>query len=330
MSETTDQPNDTPTPPAPQPEHAAPPPAPQPEKSDDARKGFAVGFKAFSEGLWSLGKVLLAAFIAVEMYSNREAVSSFGTEWLASATHLEFLTFSVERKNADTIVDSFIKQKKAQDQEAGKKGPKEETHHIDSSLTKGAVVRALNNAQAIVGSKILWVDPHPENNVLEIEILSSLGIAVFTAIDTTIALKILPVFQPDLIISDVGRQEPPVKPDKCRVYYFEAPPNLDLIQINKEAVTGSVHTGGYSMAETIASTPTPWMENGYANHVEPRILFFSASNGERAANQCARIITNRVDALLQNVVSALETFRWQKLHTTVEEEEKAKAKTKAK
>jgi hypothetical protein len=287
-----------------------------PENSGKASKGFAAGFKSFSEGLWSLGQCLLAAFIAISIYWHWDAVASYASGWLSSATHVGFLTFSVERKEAYTAIDAIAEVKKKDFQ-------------IDKEFAKGAVVRSVVNVSAIFGAKILWVDPNPQNNAQEMQILTNMGIAPFQVNDTAGAIEVLPIIKPDLIISDVGRKEEPLPLEKCKVHYFDIPSGLpdppkgqswSIDQINADALKGTSNaTGGFSMAERLASTSTKWLGGGYTNHAEPRILFYSGSNGGRVTNQCARLVTNRTDVLLQSIVSALETFRWDKLRLPTKE-----------
>jgi DNA-binding response OmpR family regulator len=54
---------------------------------------------------------------------------------------------------------------------------------------------------------ILWVDDHPVNNRLEVELFKERGIAVHLAENTADALKLLTMNRYDLVISDLGRGE---------------------------------------------------------------------------------------------------------------------------
>ena len=54
---------------------------------------------------------------------------------------------------------------------------------------------------------VLWVDDHPVNNRLEVELFKERGIAVHLAENTADALKLLAVNHYDLVISDLGRGE---------------------------------------------------------------------------------------------------------------------------
>jgi hypothetical protein len=84
-----------------------------------------------------------------------------------------------------------------------------------------------------------------------------------------------------------------------------------LEELNSDTMAGHGIAGGLSMAEAISKQ---FADNSYTNHDSPRIIFYSSSNGGGVvASQCARIATNRVDVLFQNLVSALEEIRWEKL-----------------
>jgi len=54
-------------------------------------------------------------------------------------------------------------------------------------------------------AQLLWVDDHPENNISERRILTSLGVAVDTARSTSEVLDLLPNTSYDLIFSDLKR-----------------------------------------------------------------------------------------------------------------------------
>lgn len=54
---------------------------------------------------------------------------------------------------------------------------------------------------------ILWVDDHPENNQWEIDVLNNNGIKVYTSTNTKQAMQMLRMYQYDLVISDMGRQQ---------------------------------------------------------------------------------------------------------------------------
>ncbi|MBY6186531.1 winged helix-turn-helix domain-containing protein [Marinobacter hydrocarbonoclasticus] len=53
--------------------------------------------------------------------------------------------------------------------------------------------------------RILWVDDHPENNLMERRVLQQQRIAVYTTTSSHEAMLLLDLYQYDLIISDMGR-----------------------------------------------------------------------------------------------------------------------------
>jgi len=85
------------------------------------------------------------------------------------------------------------------------------------------------------------------------------------------------------------------------------PYNLD--QLNLSILTGSSEYNGFGMAELLSQTYP-----AFTDPEHPRIIYYTSVAGGFAASRCARIVTNQVDVLLQNVVSVLEEARWQKLN----------------
>jgi CheY-like chemotaxis protein len=274
-----------------------------PARDDDSKSpssGIAAGIVSVSDALSALIKLILIAGICYSIWDNRSLIGSYIARWLATATHVTFMSLSVDRQAEATDTINKIA-----------KNTRPGFPPIDVEVARGAVVRAARNAPAIVGSRILWVDDKPGNNVLEAKVLADIGIKVQLATSTTEALQLLPVFNPDLIISNVirpGDMEEPLK--NCKAHYFEVPPNVesDLSELNSDLLAGNGKATGFTMAEAISQ-----VDSKFTDHLQPRIIFYSASSAGIATNQCARIITNRADLLLQNVVSALEELNWGRL-----------------
>lgn len=63
-------------------------------------------------------------------------------------------------------------------------------------------------AANIEGSAVLWVDDNPRNNTFVVDALHELGVAVTLVLSTRQAVELLRVNSFDVIISDMGRQEP--------------------------------------------------------------------------------------------------------------------------
>lgn len=61
------------------------------------------------------------------------------------------------------------------------------------------------NDPANAVATLLWVDDHPDNNLLEVEYFKRRKIAVHLAVNTEDALKLLAMNRYDLVISDLGR-----------------------------------------------------------------------------------------------------------------------------
>lgn len=264
--------------------------------------GIAASVTSIVEAFSSLVKLLLIGVILVVAWSNRAAVGPYIAHWLDTTTHVGFYGLSWDRQvSAERTIAEI-----AQRTDADPKWPR-----LNVPYARGAIIRASRNAEAIVGARILWVDGNPQNNDLEASILSDIGIEVRRALSTGEALSLLPGFAPDLIISNIVRDGDAQLPlNNCPAHYFEVPSgaSISLKKLNEDTMAGTGKATGFGMAEAI-SQKFP----DYTKHAQPRLIFYSGANGGVVAAQCARLVTNRVDVLLQGVVSALEEFRWQQL-----------------
>jgi DNA-binding response OmpR family regulator len=70
--------------------------------------------------------------------------------------------------------------------------------------------RVHNGEDANSIGRILWVDDHPENNVVETHYLEERKIAVYHVATTEEALTLLPMYQYGAVLSDMGRGERPL------------------------------------------------------------------------------------------------------------------------
>jgi CheY-like chemotaxis protein len=222
--------------------------------------------------------------------------SYFGN-WLSNATHVELPGVKIDRfVQASVRVEEYASTPNA--------------HQTGFSLefARAAIVRAERVSPAIRGALVLWVDDHPEHNKLEVEILGDLGIRFVTALSTAEAMERLERDRYDLVISNVGRNESPTPLFSCPVRYFSWQSDEQAKQFNGnlDAFNAKINMtppGGFSL-----------MEQMREKHVDATpIIFFSASSGGKVATLCSNTITNRVDILLQSVVSHLEETRWQEL-----------------
>jgi hypothetical protein len=193
-----------------------------------------------------------------------------------------------------------------------------------SSSPRAAVQHAVLLGGAIQGAKILWVDPNPDHNRYERRILEDMGVSVQLAWSTEEALRFLEATVqdaiPDLVVSNITRTEEPeptTSLSTCPSVYYDFPDKKNLrADLNRRADFKNdiwqfnafeqiVPPAGFAMAESMAKK----FPKHFGNHQRPRIIFYTAASGGIAADACARIITNRPDVLLENVVSALAEFR---------------------
>lgn len=61
-----------------------------------------------------------------------------------------------------------------------------------------------------VKGRILWVDDHPQNNEAERQYLQQHNLAVYLTTTTEEALMLTSMYQYDVIITDMGRQQDPL------------------------------------------------------------------------------------------------------------------------
>jgi CheY-like chemotaxis protein len=250
------------------------------------------------EALFALTKLAIAMTILIFAWENRLSVGTYLSQWLQSTTHFEFLGLTLERQlSAQQKIDEL----------ATKPG----SPQINISVARGAIVRASRNAPAVSGARILWVDQHSQNNDLETAIFNDMGIEVRRVISTDEALQTLNRFSADLIISNINRPDDRRAPlINCQAHYYQVPASIhdSLDHLNSTILTGNSEENGFSMAELISH-----VHPAFTDPEHPRIIYYTSVAGGFAASRCARLITNQVDVLLQNVVSALEESRWQRL-----------------
>jgi CheY-like chemotaxis protein len=225
--------------------------------------------------------------------------SYFGN-WFGSATHVELPGVKIDR---------FVQASERVEAYAGT--PNATATGFKLEFAKAAIVRAERVSPAIKGSLVLWVDNNPSNNQLEVDILSDMGIRFVRALSTNEAIERLDRDKYDLVISNVGRDEPPTRLNTCPVHYFEWQDDAQRASFNGnlDAFNARINTapqGGFSMMEQI--------KEKYGDNAPP-MIFFTATSGGKVATLCSKTITNRVDLLLQSVVSTLEEKRWKELES---------------
>lgn len=223
------------------------------------------------------------------------------SNWLSTVTHGEGFGIKFDRAAVDRSVDALVAARK------------DSGANLDFALA--SISRAERVLPAINGASVLWVDPHPNNNVFETRVIEDMGIKVQAAVSTKAAADLLKETPFDVVISNVWRPDdddnprPPLK--LCPLVYSAFPeepkPPGDLREFNNKQITSP--QGGYAMAEYLAQS----FPDMFGDTQKPRIIFYSSSNGGLVSNLCARIVTNRPDIMLQTLISALEELRWQKL-----------------
>jgi hypothetical protein len=273
------------------------------EKARSTVNDTASAVKSIVDAIFSVVAMLLLVAVLFTIWSSWADVRPYLASWLKNATHIGIPGISIDRQLSAEKSITQIAQRTVQDKADGFK--------IDTSFANGAIARASRSAAAIRGARILWVDPNPQNNDEEASILRDMGIEVQRSFNTTQALKLLQSIHPDIIISDVGRDDDVHDPlQNCPAHYFAVPIGLsvELAKLNADTMAGTGKARGFSMAEAISKVAPL-----YTNHFRPRLIYYSASTGGLAASQCARIVTNRADVLLQSVVSVLEELNWEKL-----------------
>ncbi len=251
-----------------------------------------VAINRVPELLKTLGWVIIVGFVFFHW-------DYFGN-WLSTVTHVEL---------PGVTIDRFVQ---AQEKVVQYAGTTDATNTgFNLVYARAAIVRAQRVAPAVKGALVLWVDPNPDNNKQPEDILSDLGIQIVRASSTDEAMQQLSRRNFDLIISNVVRANEPGKElKKCPVRYFGWPSdklqktwNNNLDAFNAE--NNSRAQAGFTLLEQVKQT--------LGDRAPPMILYSASNGGGIVADPCAKIITNRVDLLLQNVVSALEEQRWEKL-----------------
>ncbi|MGT2501218.1 response regulator receiver protein [Bradyrhizobium guangxiense] len=223
------------------------------------------------------------------------------SEWLSTITHGEAFGIKFDRAVAEHKVDQL-----------------KTVSQLGTSFARGAVARAARVGEAVSGARILWLDTNLPNNVTERQALEAMNIAVQRSLSLEDAQRlakqaVIDGDPYDLIISNVSGAEGPGSLEKCPVIFSQVPDGVEwkgsLADFN--ASQNRSPRMGFAFAEWLATDEVT--RKAYMQPSQPKLIFYTSSNGGIAANVCARVITNYGDILLQNVVSALEEFRWTKL-----------------
>ena len=245
--------------------------------------------------------VKLSAFAALFVYAIFHA--SDLSNWLSTITHIEAFNIKFDRLAAERKVDALNTAK---------------TSVSSRDFAQGAIVRAAHVGEAVAGARVLWLDTNLPNNVVERQILEAMNIHVQRALTADeaqrLALQAVEDKEPyDLIISNVSDVPGKGPLSKCRVAFSQAPAGVKSSGSLDDLNTSLNNSPkmGFAFAEWLATNAKT--ADAYMRPEQPRLIFYSGSNGGIASSVCARIVTNFADILLHNVVSALEESRWSKM-----------------
>jgi len=219
-------------------------------------------------------------------------------------------------------------------QDADGSGSAKSAFALNMDLLVAAISRAEANAATVRGSRILWVDDEPANNTAVIDLLSQLGISVVAVTNNEEALRLIGGSRFDLVVTDGARPSDRDRPQgavlsRCPLRYRAVPSGGGAVSVeeaNARVSRGLLIPGGFRLVEAIAEReaeraaavvdPEEWSRLDfygerplYADITAPRIIMYSASNGDISYNPCIRSITRRTDYLFNAIVSVLEETR---------------------
>jgi CheY-like chemotaxis protein len=263
--------------------------------AEDAKEGPAGPAKqlaAWCAALESLVKLIIFAAVFIWLVQNPERWKA----WIDSITHLEIAGVKIDFDALRKDIARFNLDDTA-----------------DADLVAAALTRANHVAPAIEGAKVLWVDDNPtsEANNFVRKYLGIFRVQVDLSKNNAEAAQLLENTKYDIVISDVyraGQSGGQLK--NCKVAYFDWPdpsiesqfktlPPFNENQNDENAPAGIALAESLSVSTGVTRIP---------------VIFFAARNAEIARSLCGYAFVNRVDTLLQKIVSALEEERWQKLN----------------
>jgi CheY-like chemotaxis protein len=145
----------------------------------------------------------VVVFILVRFGSSlREFIAGLGEFSLKGAG----FEASAKRKQAEAAA-ALAAAVASRPEEAAEKGsPPQDVRTAAAVVAEAATPRVIRRT---AGSKVLWVDDRPKNNVYERQALEALGVSFVLALSTDEALEKLARQKFDAIISDMGRPSDP-------------------------------------------------------------------------------------------------------------------------
>lgn len=133
------------------------------------------------------------------------------------------------------------------------------THSFDRYLTASHEGHSVIDEQAIIYSeaadaigRVLWIDDHPENNSREREYLRGENIGVYSTTSSREALLLISLYQYDVIISDMGREEDAIAGlkllEQMRDLGIEIPFYIYTLNATDELIAKVTSSGGQGVA----------------------------------------------------------------------------------
>jgi len=269
------------------------------------KQSFAAALQQIFDLIFSFLKIGLVAAFAMWIYAHQD----FAQQWLWSLSGGEVLGFKFAREVIDRETATL-------------EAAISKDYGFNNEAVKSALVRASRQAPAIVNSRVLWVDDKPLGNAPISDLLKKLKIIVVNATSTKEALDAMRVSPFDIIVTNVWRPNDKEYAERaltlCSVHYFDFPDEQTAAQSNgaddlrvMTPDTARVQAlfrfnqnenqrppAGFALADIVLSSP------GTSESL-PDVIFFSAVNAEVARPLCGYTITNRVDVLLNAIVSLL-------------------------
>jgi CheY-like chemotaxis protein len=137
-----------------------------------------------------------------EMLTRLQAIAPETFVRLANDVDFRSLADGLSHSDDQAVILAKVRRRREREtqvpatESAGQEAP------ISSQATRG-----FRQISEVAGRRILWIDDKSENNLRLVEALRSSGADVETMVDGESAAMLLPSYQPDLIISDIGRGE---------------------------------------------------------------------------------------------------------------------------
>ena len=191
---------------------------------------------------------------------------------------------------------------------------------------QGILYRGLYMQPVLAASTLLWVDDTPEDNNVEMQLLTALRINIRIARTTKQAMDELlnPKRKFDLVISDIDRRgepEPEFGLSECSVRWFIAPKKEQEFRQKKLKKKVLSAEENRELLELVNKSANEYPEPGFylAERMYkemlapiPPIIYYTAFN-EPLANKCAITVTPKAYALMHSIFDQLERARWQLL-----------------